>query len=264
MYIPKFYYLIEIQYLGFRYHGWQKQPNVKTVQQMVEKTVEFVLERDNFTTLGASRTDKLVSAQTFTFQLNVKEEPIPFELDEFLKLFNDNLPSDIKALSMDKLDKRISIIHQVKEKEYVYLFSHGEKNHPYCAPYIVYQHEKLDIELMKEGAKLFVGEHSFKKYCTKPSKDAVFIRTVSSSFIEENHILTANFFPEESYAFRVKSKGFMRHQVRLMMGVLFDLGKGKIDLSMIKDSLEGNDATPLSYIAPPSGLMLYNADFIEK
>ena len=55
------YYIIEIQYLGFRFHGWQKQPEVNTVQRMIERTLSYVLEHKKFKTLAAGRTDAKVS-----------------------------------------------------------------------------------------------------------------------------------------------------------------------------------------------------------
>ena len=65
-------YLVTIQFLGFRFHGWQKQHNVKTVHEMVDKSLSFVFEHTNFKTLGVGRTDSKVSAHTYFFQLFVK------------------------------------------------------------------------------------------------------------------------------------------------------------------------------------------------
>jgi len=80
--------------------------------------------------------------------------------------------------------------------------------------------------------------------------------------IVENTVLQANFFPEKSYVLKVKGKGFLRYQIRLMMGVLFELGRGKVDLDFIKASLaEDNDRLHLPSIAPSSGLQLYDLDF---
>ena len=87
---------------------------------------------------------------------------------------------------------------------------------------------------MKKGALLFKGKHNFKKFCTKPSEKVEFEREILESRIEENTIYQANFFPEKSYVFHISSKGFMRNQIRLMMGQLLRLGKGEISLDDIK------------------------------
>jgi tRNA pseudouridine38-40 synthase len=79
--------------------------------------------------------------------------------------------------------------------------------------------------------------------------------------IEKNELFTASFFPEQSFVFRVKGAGFKRHQVRLMMGMLFDLGMHKFTLDEFKETLDGNLKIHLSHIAPPSGLMLYTTQF---
>ena len=86
MFNKRYYYLVKIQYLGYRFHGWQKQPNLKTLHFMVDRTLKYVLEGDRFKTLVAGRTDAMVSANETAFELFVYqklEDPT-----EFLKLFN--------------------------------------------------------------------------------------------------------------------------------------------------------------------------------
>jgi len=253
-------YVITIQFLGFRFHGWQKQKNEKTIHQMVDKTLTFVFGHSNFKTVGAGRTDSKVSANTYMLQLFIDES---IEKNPFLETFNSNLPNDIKGLSIKEVAVTFNIIQAKKEKEYVYFFSFGEKNHPFAAPLIMGLEEDLNIELMKMGAQLFEGEHYFHKYCTQPSEHTIFYRRISSCVVEENTLYTASFFPKQSYVLRVKGEGFLRYQIRLMMGVLLELGKGKADLNYIRTSLKKhNDREPLRTIAPSSGLQLYSIDFI--
>jgi tRNA pseudouridine38-40 synthase len=229
----KYYYLIEFQYLGFRYHGWQKQPAVKTVQGMVDKTLEAVLGHTDFNTLGSSRTDGLVSANHSAFELFTGE---PVHTDTLLADLNQKLPNDIRALSVKEVDSSFNIIRHPKVKEYLYLFSFGEKNHPFCAPYMVYMQEQLNIELMQQGARLFEGTHNFKSYCSKPAEDTQFEREILQSTIKPNDVYTASFFPAQSFVYKVRGQAFMRHQVRLMMGALFALGKGELCLADIEAS----------------------------
>lgn len=254
----RYYYLIEFQYLGFRYHGWAKQPNVKTVQGMVNRTLKFILGEERFKTLGAGRTDAMVSANQGYFELFVYE---PLEPDQLLTDLNINLPHDINAVSIKQVDSQFNVIQDVKEKEYTYLFSYGEKNHPYAAPYMVYLREILDIEIMKKGAKLFEGAHDFRQYCYQPKPETSCIRTINSSEIGINDVLTASFFPAESFAYKVKGSGFMRNQVRLIMGTLISLGKGELSLEYINASLTNPEGKPLYYIAPASGLMLNSVKY---
>ena len=252
-------YLISIQYLGFRFHGWQKQKNVMSLHEMIDKTLGFVFKNKEFKTIGSSRTDSKVSANTYFFQLFTNEL---VEQKEFLKSFNFNAPSDLKVLTLKNISKPFNIIQSSKLKEYHYYFSHGTKNHPFSAALLVGFQDALDIELMQKGAKLFEGTHYFHKYCTEPSNNTVFKRDILSCVIEKNTILTANFFPETSYVLKVRGVGFLRYQIRLMMGVLVELGKHNISLDFIINSLkDDNDRKFLRTIAPGSGLQLYDIKF---
>jgi len=258
--MKNFFYVVTIQYLGYRFHGWQKQPDVKTLHLMVDKTLKFILEGKQFKSLSSGRTDAMVSAESAAFELFLAE-PIEDE-SAFLKLFNHNLPQDIRALTIKEVDAKFNIINHSKIKEYLYLFTFGEKCHPFCAPIMTTFLDDLNIDLMKQGAKLFEGAHYFKSYCFKPSETGVYNREITTCELVENTIYTANYFPEKSYILRVQGKGFMRNQIRLMMGTLVDLGKGKLTLETISQSLEQDCFIKFEYIAPASGLILNNIEFI--
>ncbi len=257
--LKKYFYVINIQYLGYRFHGWQKQPNVKTLHLMVDRTLNYILEGKYFKSLVSGRTDAMVSAENAAFELFLKEQIIDF--DEFLKLFNHNLPQDIRALSIREVDEKFNIIQHSKVKEYHYMFAFGGKFHPFCAPIMTTILDDLDIELMKQGAKLFEGEHYFKNYCYKPTDNGVYHREILSCELVENTKYTASFFPEQTYLLKVRGKGFMRNQIRLMMGALIDLGQGKRTLEDIEASLKEGYEGDIYYIAPASGLILNSIAF---
>jgi len=257
----RFYYLIKVQYLGYRLHGWQSQPGFKTVEGLIKKTFKFILPDRRIKVLGSSRTDAMVSANESAFELFLEEEPLQ-DFDEFLKLLNKNLPPDIKALEIEEVDGKFNIIQHSKQKEYHYLFSYGEKNHPFCAPLMTNLQETLDIELMKEGAKLFEGMHHFQNFCVRSSGKSIYERNVQFSEIQENTLYTANFFPVKSYVLIVKGSGFLRYQIRLMMGTLIQLGKGELNLNDIQESLKADINNQMTYIAPASGLILHKIEFI--
>jgi len=254
----KYFYLVKFQYLGFRYHGWQVQPNVKTVQKMVEKTLSFVFKHSNFKVLGASRTDMMVSAQQSAFELFVYEK---IEEAVFTENLNKSLPNDIRIIEISEVDAAFNIIQNSSTKKYSYLFSSGEKIHPFCAPFMLGVLEELDIELMQKGARLFEGFHNFQRYAYKPSEHTVFEREIISCQIIENTELIANFFPKKTYMLKVEGAGFMRYQIRLMMGVLFQLGKGLVTIEFIKDTLENPSSETLKELAPSSGLTIDSISF---
>lgn len=253
----KHFYLIRIQFLGFRYHGWQKQSNIKTVQGMVDKTIAYVLQHKNFKTLGCSRTDAMVSANDFAFELFCYEKMST----NFLDLLNQNLPSDIKALSINEIDESFNIIQGAKEKEYHYVFGSGGKAHPFGAPFLTYVQDALDTDLMKSTALEFVGEHNFKSFCVHTGEQSQVIRTVTECNIIKNDHYKGSFLPDQSFILIVKGPGFGRHQVRMMMAFLFDVGRGRLNSSDLKKSLSTGVANFSISPAPASGLILHKVAF---
>lgn len=253
-----FSYLVKIQFLGFRFHGWQKQADVKTIHDIVDKSLHFVFQKEDYKTIGLGRTDAKVSANTYFIHLFTRFE---FRQEAFLEDFNSNAPADVKAVSFRELPSGFNLINAEKVKEYHYYFSFGEKNHPFAAPFMSGLQESLNIDLMKSGAKLFEGEHYFHKYCTKPSAQTIFKRRIDSCEIVENDVITASFFPQNSYVLKVRGKGFLRYQIRLMMAALFEVGKEQLSLQFIEASLkEDNDRKSLRNVAPGSGLQLFDVD----
>ncbi len=252
------FYLIRIEFLGFRYHGWQKQPKYRSVQGMIDKTFEFILQHENFKTHGCGRTDAKVSADDFAFELFVTQNLDPSLL---LKDLNKNLPSDIRVKSIEPVDAEFNIIQNSKEKEYHYYFSSGEKSHPFNAPLIRDFGSQLNIELMMEAAKIFECTHNFKRYASKPTENTVFEREIIKSEIVPNTNITSNFAPDQSFIFKVRSKGFLRYQVRLMVGALVNVGRGEWTLEEFKETLNNPNGTQIKHIAPSSGLVLHEVKF---
>ena len=253
------FYIIKIQYLGFRFHGWQKQPDVNTVQRMVDRTLAYVLGHKKFKTLAAGRTDAKVSVNETYIELFLDEEAL--DLEEFMPLFDLNLPQDIRALGIEETDSKFNIIQHAKQKEYLYLFTFGEKIHPFAAPFMVAFREVLKIPLMQVAALLFVGALNFRNYTYKPTPTTNTVGTITTCELIENTVYTANFFPEKSYMLRVVGEGFKRNQIRIMMARIMQLGKGEIDLECIKKSLTApEEIVPITYIAPASGLILQSVD----
>jgi tRNA pseudouridine38-40 synthase len=256
-----FNYLIHLQFLGFRFHGWQKQPDVKTVQYMLEQTLNTVMGENTFKTLGASRTDSMVSANHHLSQVMTDNEWDPQKLQEGL---NNNLPQDLRVSHIELVSKEFQIINSPKIKEYIYSFAFGEKTHPFCAPFLTNILSDLDIELMQNGAKLFEGEHNFIQYCFRGNDAKTYVRKINKCYIDVNDFYKGAFFPDKTYKLVVIGEGFLRNQIRIIMGTLFKLGLGEISLADIEKSLqrENTETYPIGFIAPASGLLLNKSEFI--
>lgn len=250
----RFYYLIKIQYLGFRYHGWQKQPKVKTVESMLNKTLNFILDGRRFKCIAAGRTDAMVSVNQTYVELFLYDQPL--QLEGFMTLFNDNLPQDIRVLDITKTTKEFNIIQHSKTKTYQYFFCYNQKMHPFSAPFMLNVRTNLDLDVMIEAARFFEGKHDFYSFTFRPNEATQFEGEITHCTIQENTELKANFFPKHSFVLTVKGSGFKRQQIRLMMGALIDLGQHKFDLAYFKTLINGKNRIKLSHVAPASGLIL--------
>lgn len=252
-----FTYLFSIQYLGLRYHGWQKQPGVKTIQGTLEKAFRYILGHEDFTILGASRTDSGVSCNHGAFELFLKHE-ISHEL---LHQANGYLPSDIRLLEVIPVPLDFNIIQDIAWKEYQYHFAFGEKFHPFAAGNMVFFQGTPDFELMKSGAKLFVGKHDFRRFCSIDKLTDDYVREVLESDVCNHSQSGKGLIPEKAFTFSVKGKGFLRYQVRIMVAALMDLGLGKISLDNLKNALDSDKTSPISVAVPANGLVLERLEF---
>lgn len=246
----EFYYLIEFQYLGYRYHGWIRQPNVKTVQEMVEKTLSFVLGTELFKTISCSKTDKMVSARKSLLRLTVKEE---IDFSKFITSMNENLPADIKFLTIRSIKGEIDIVNNPKIKTYRYYFSNSDEHDPFLAPYNVNFKGKLDMELVQSALDLYLGEHDFTQFAHKSSMDKCTIREILSVKFEV--------LDDVSYYIEFKSDSFLRHQVRHMIGALIDIGRGRLSVESFTLALE-NKYMLRRNLVPASGLVLEDVTLI--
>ncbi|MDO9550931.1 tRNA pseudouridine(38-40) synthase TruA [Rhodonellum sp.] len=248
-----FTYLLWMQYLGFRYNGWQKQPDGKTVQGRMEKVLRFVLGHGNFTTLAASRTDAGVSCNRGAFELFSVE---PVDLPELIQQMNVYLPNDIRILEGQAISQDFNIIQDVVLKEYRYHFATGDRFHPFAAANLLHVTGELNIPLMKKGGDLLLGKHDFRRFCSVDKITDDYVREVYGLEILDHEMAGKGLLPKTSFTIVIKGKGFLRYQVRVMVAVLIDLGLKKITMDQISAALVSQEAKPLSEPARAHGLVL--------
>ena len=112
-----------------------KQPDVKTLHSVIDRTLKYILEDRKFKTLSASRTDAKVSAVRSVFELFLIDKPLE-DFGSFIKEFNKNLPQDIRILSIEQIDSNFNVIKDSKFKEYHYVFSQkGRSATPFVHPF---------------------------------------------------------------------------------------------------------------------------------
>ena len=236
-------YKVTLAYDGRNYAGFQSQTNALAIQDIVESAIEKVFS-EKIRIVMSSRTDAGVHAfgQVFHFDSDkAKDEgKLKFSL-------NSLLPDDIHVVEVKHVSKDFHARYSVKKKTYEYLINVGEydvflKGRAYQCFY------HLDIDLMKQGAELFLGEHDFASFNTSSLKEYPNqVRTISEFSITRK---------KDILRIRVTSSGFLRNMVRIMVGSLIDLGRGKKSLDDIREMLEHPCKTTRRYNADPNGLYL--------
>jgi len=253
----QYFYILRLEFLGFRYSGWQKQNDVKTVQGMLDKTVNFLLESDDFRTLGASRTDARVSADDFAVELLCNAK---LDISTFLEDLNKNIAVDVRVKSMSETDATFNILHAPKIKEYHYHFTFGEKPSPNASPFYGYLGNDLNVDLMSVACKSFLGTHNFRNFTGRTEGKTNFSRTIDFIEISESNKLPASIL-KNRLKLVVRSKGFMKYQIRLMMGALEKIGTGDLTILQLQEMLLNPEDKSYEYVAPGSGLVLFETEF---
>ena len=250
-----FSYLFSISYFGARYKGWAPQPNQPTVQRRLERVLRHVLGHEDFSLIGASRTDSGVSCLGGFVQLFLREK---VNMEGLLPALNTHLPDDIRLNGVEEVSISFNLIQAVKQKTYRFYFAQESNFHPFASAFLVNVSEDLNLELMQQAAQLFIGKHNFKAFC-KPSENKVdFEREVLSAQIQSSDEFLGTFFPKEINYFAVIGSGFLHHQVRKMMTAIWEVGKGNWELKVIQERLSNSNAVWEQIPpAPAHGLILW-------
>ena len=241
-------YLIKFSYDGTNYSGFQKQKGLNTIEEKLEEALTKINNGKKTTITATGRTDKGVHALCqyghADIDVNITEKKLK-------RAMNSNLPDDIHVIDTKEVDKDFHARYNVKEKEYKYYINLGEYN-PLERNYVYQYCHKLNIDKMKEAIKYLEGEHDFRAFVTDNKEKENCIRTILATNIElEYNILEITFI----------GNGFLRYQVRNMVGILIRVGEGKLEPSKIKDILESRDRTTSGKTAPAEGLYLVDVKY---
>ena len=236
-------YKVTVAYDGRNYAGFQSQTNAIAIQDIIEENLEKVFS-EKIRIVMSSRTDAGVHARGQVFHFDSEKEK---EVGKLKYSLNCMLPKDIHILNIEEVTRDFHARYSVRKKTYEYLINLGEydvflNGRAYQCPF------KLDVDLMEEGAKLFLGEHDFSSFNTSSLKEHPDqVRNITEfSFHRKGDLLTI----------RVTSSGFLRNMVRIMVGTLIDLGRGHKSLDDIQEMLDHPCKTTRRYNADPNGLYL--------
>jgi tRNA pseudouridine38-40 synthase len=238
-----------IEYDGTGYAGWQVQKDLPTIQGSLVAAIKE-LTGEEVVVSGASRTDAGVHAlaQTTNFQTtsSIPERGIQQGL-------NSILPGEIVVKDVSVVPNEFDSRRDSKGKTYLYKLI----NRPYppalLRRYSWFVFKPLNIELMKEATRLFIGKKDFSSFRAANSDAPHSIREVTSFEIIEKD--------DGLIEFEVKGKAFLRHMVRIMVGTVVTVGKGSLKPSDVTRIIEAKDRTQAPMTAPPQGLFLTRVEY---
>jgi tRNA pseudouridine38-40 synthase len=241
-------FLIKFSYDGTNFIGFQRQPNKRTIQGEMEEALTKINNNKKVTITATGRTDKKVHA---LIQYAHADIDVKINENKLRRAMNTFLPDDIHVISTTIVDKDFNARYMVKEKTYKYLINLGEYN-PIERFYVYQYNHELDIERIKECAKVFLGEHDFRAFVTENKEKLNCVRTIFNVEVS---------LKDEILEIKFTGNGFLKYQVRNMVGILIRAGENKITKEDIEKILESKDRTKSGKTAPAEGLYLVDIKY---
>jgi len=236
-----------MEYDGTNYSGWQKQNNAKTVQGTLIKAAETAFQKSKGSSKlldlqGSGRTDSRVHAIEQVAHIDCETMLAPHILQ--FKI-NDELPSDINILNIEKADNDFHARHSAESRQYLYRIS--KRRTAFDKKYVWWIKDDLDVSKMRIAAELMKGMNNFQSF-SEPDKE-----NKSTKVLVEFIDITEE---DDLVYIRIKASHFLWKMVRRITGMLVEAGRGNIDAGDIKKYLAHFSGEPAKYTAPPSGLFL--------
>jgi tRNA pseudouridine38-40 synthase len=243
--------LFTIEYDGSGFHGWQRQPDVPTVQAALEKALTRLFDQP-VEVQGTSRTDAGVHAlgqrASFSGEFGIPTDKILFPL-------NNMLPDSIRVTEVREMPPGFHARHDSRGKTYRYLIKNTRQHNVFDRNYYYYIHEPLDLAAMQEAGRLLEGTHDFKSFQAsggeiKPST----VRTIHSVKVGREG---------QAVFIEVTGNGFLYNMVRIIAGTLAEVGLGRKAPGDIPGILAALDRAKAGHTAPPQGLYLMQVYYDE-
>lgn len=234
-----------LAYDGTDFHGWQIQTNVATVQGVIQETLRRLCQEE-INVYGSGRTDAGVHARGQVAHFRTTSKIPAGNLHQAL---NNLLPESIRVYDCREVDLDFHARYSAKSK----LYSYTILARPICSPfrrrYVYHIAYSLDADKMATAALHFRGDHDFSSFCDAQDDSPSKVRSVALSEItweEKNQLII----------YRVEANGFLHRMVRVMVGTLIEVGRGRLAPDSIPKLIEAHDRTAAPWTAPPQGLCL--------
>lgn len=238
-------YKLCLCYKGTNYHGWQRQPNAVSVQQVLEDAINLIF-RDHLTLTGCGRTDTGVHARFFVAHFDSYLE----YSNEALRKLNNYLPDDIAVFSIELVNEDFHARFSAKSRSYEYIITTGKN--PFLQTYSWYVPNPLRVDLMKSAIlKLFDYSDftSFSKLHTDVKTNNC--KILDTSIIEENGKIIISLTADR----------FLRNMVRAIVGTLVEVGREKITVTEFCNIIEAKNRSDAGKSVPAAGLFLVNVEY---
>lgn len=241
-------YRIKFSYDGSAYSGFQTQKGKETIQEKLEEALTKVNNSKKTSITATGRTDKGVHALA---QYGHTDIDVNITENKLKRALNSNLPKDIHVIETKIVDDDFHARYQVKSKTYKYIINTGEYN-PLERNYVYQYNYLLNIEEMKKAIEYFKGQHDFRAFVTNNKEKENCVRTINKVEIAKK---------KEKIIITFQGDGFLRYQVRNMVGILLRVGQEKIPPEAVKKILESKDRTKSGKTAPAEGLYLVDVEY---
>lgn len=237
-----------IAYDGTDYSGWQRQPDRRTVQQVLEEAIA-ALTGAMPSSNASGRTDAGVHAlgQVVHF-LTASRHPA----DVFVKALNATLPHDIRILSAEEMPQAFHCTLDARSKRYRYVIDNGRIADPFQRRYAWHVFPPLDVEAMRRSAEPLLGRHDFHSFETHWPNRTSSVRTILDLDVAR---------ADDRVTIEVEADGFLYNMVRAITGTLVLVGTGRRPETFTGQALHAEDRAEAGPTAPPQGLFLLHVRY---
>ncbi|SDK57395.1 tRNA pseudouridine(38-40) synthase TruA [Sediminibacillus albus] len=239
-----------ISYDGTHFSGYQIQPNGRTVQEEIETVLEKIHKGKHIRIVASGRTDAGVHAkgQVIHFDSNIAMPEANWK-----KAINALLPKDVQVKKAEKVSDDFHSRYDVKEKEYRYFVLNTEDRDVFQRHFSWQHAGNIDVGAIQSACKLLEGKHDFSSFCSaKTDLKGDKIRTIYEASCYKK---------EDMLVFCFKGNGFLYNMVRILVGTLLEIGKGKRSARDIPGIIRAENRGEAGETAPPQGLFLWNVDY---
>jgi len=250
-------YCLTIEYQGTEYYGWQKQPDLPTIQGAIETAIEkFSGQHVELTAAG--RTDAGVHARGQIAHVDFAPFKKPMTPLEIAKAINAHLrPAPIAILQVEIVDPDFHARFKAKNKLYTYRIINRAHDLTLDKNLAWLIRRPLDAMAMNEAAQILLGEHDFTTFrdseCQAKNPTRTLDRINVQSFVTTKGT--------QEILIEVEAMSFLHHMVRNIAGTLTLVGEGKWSASDLRKALEAKDRKAGGPTAPPDGLYLVRIDY---